>query len=583
MKKKDIAVLPIYFTGILLPMVTSFTFQPVSFSEYPWFPNQDSWLDVFLHGKSCAFVLISGVMAVCLLYQLIKEKENGLIRKILPPGVMGVLLVLSAVFSEYRELAYGGSIGQYESLWVLLGYLITGCYCCWYVRKTGNIRKVTGALLIGAILPCLLGVTQLVQQDFWSTSLGRQLLVPESMASYRESLRFNFAHEEWGRVYMSLNNPHYAAIYLMMLLPLAILWGKKSTYGLAGIALACLAGTFSQTAWAAVGILGLIVVWCFDSCLGKRARQVRIAVTLVAATGIVLLGILNLQPQNAAGEPAADEVQQEMPGLQEVVPGQDTVKIRYNDCVVFLGETRDAIGNIRHEIRYEDGTKVPLGWAEELGEIIPEDQALQGLRFKVYEKDGISYVAFVCQELTFRFTKTLSGTYEYVSLYGKIDELREAESLSLFPDNLLNGRGYIWNRSIPLIGENFWLGSGPDTFLLAFPQDDYVARINVGTTFFKEILTNAHNLYLQMALQTGVPSLLCFLMLVIWYLRKVWNCYVGKNAYTEQDKLGIACALGVLGYLICGATWASSICTSPFFWILLGSGVGLMDAEVKKQ
>ena len=85
-------------------------------------------------------------------------------------------------------------------------------------------------------------------------------------------------------------------------------------------------------------------------------------------------------------------------------------------------------------------------------------------------------------------------------------------------EEFLNGRGYIWGRTIPVILENPLLGTGPDTFMLTFPQNDYVARSNLGHSFFSQIITNAHNLYLHMAAQTGIPSLLCFLTFVIIYI-----------------------------------------------------------------
>ena len=69
------------------------------------------------------------------------------------------------------------------------------------------------------------------------------------------------------------------------------------------------------------------------------------------------------------------------------------------------------------------------------------------------------------------------------------------------------------------------LGTGPDTFLIAFPNDDLVGLYNSGHS--GEMISKPHCLYLQIAAQTGIPSLIAFLTFVLWYvvssIRLLWN------------------------------------------------------------
>ena len=204
------------------------------------------------------------------------------------------------------------------------------------------------------------------------------------------------------------------------------------------------------------------------------------------------------------------------------------------------------------------------------------EKELQGLHFKVYEKDGIAYATFRYGDIPFRFTQDAgTGKYEYVTINGKIDQLQEAPDIFGDYEKFINGRGYIWSRTLPQIVENPLFGTGPDTFLLSFPQNDYVVRSNLGHTFFTQMITNAHSLYMHMAVQTGIPSLICFLGFVFIYLRKSWKLYYGKEDYAELERIGIGIFLGIVGYLICGITFASSVCTTPIFWLLLGTGIGI--------
>ena len=158
-----------------------------------------------------------------------------------------------------------------------------------------------------------------------------------------------------------------------------------------------------------------------------------------------------------------------------------------------------------------------------------------------------------------------------------MDELAAADTAGLLPDSFLNGRGYIWNRVLPLILKHPLLGSGPDTFMLTFPQNDYVAKAALGGNFFQSLITNAHSLYLQMAVQTGIPSVIFLLLFAGIYLWDSWKLFGGRKTYTWEEKMGKALFLGVCGYLICGLTWVSSVCTTPFFWLFVGLGIAVND------
>ncbi len=70
-------------------------------------------------------------------------------------------------------------------------------------------------------------------------------------------------------------------------------------------------------------------------------------------------------------------------------------------------------------------------------------------------------------------------------------------------------RWFIWQESMPLIEEHFWLGTGPNTFREVFKPHDLPAYNNyIGNS----IIYDENNEYLQIALTMGVPALLIYLM-----------------------------------------------------------------------
>ena len=136
-----------------------------------------------------------------------------------------------------------------------------------------------------------------------------------------------------------------------------------------------------------------------------------------------------------------------------------------------------------------------------------------------------------------------------------------------------NMRGYIWARTLPLLKKYFFLGSGPDTFIIAFPNDDLVGLYNSGHD--GEIITRPHCMYLQIAAQTGVPSLLAFLIFWGWYMIGSIKLYWKQQYDGILPKIGVAILASVIGYLILGLTNDSCIAVSPIFFALGGMGLGI--------
>ncbi|WP_341478086.1 O-antigen ligase family protein [Clostridium chromiireducens] len=141
-------------------------------------------------------------------------------------------------------------------------------------------------------------------------------------------------------------------------------------------------------------------------------------------------------------------------------------------------------------------------------------------------------------------------------------------------EKLGSSRAYIWSRTIPLLKNNILLGSGPDTFLYQFPQNDFIGKYYAYDNP-NIIIDKPHNLYLQIALNEGLVALFAFLSIVIIYIIDSIKLYALKTEYSKSQILGSATCLGVIGYLFAGIFNDSVISVAPIFWIVLGIGVSL--------
>ena len=185
----------------------------------PWFPNRSTWTDFFLYGKSRCVHFTALLMSVILILGALRKKNGSFGWAWILILLFGALQLISAFTSIAPQQTFFGGIEQYESIWVLLGYLVIGCYSYQCAVNGKNTKMLLNVLFLGVVLSCLIGITQLFRMDFWESSIGRQLLISGEYAELRENLRFNFSQGGWEPVYLAAYNPNYAGIYLLMILP----------------------------------------------------------------------------------------------------------------------------------------------------------------------------------------------------------------------------------------------------------------------------------------------------------------------------------------------------------------------------
>lgn len=145
-------------------------------------------------------------------------------------------------------------------------------------------------------------------------------------------------------------------------------------------------------------------------------------------------------------------------------------------------------------------------------------------------------------------------------------------------EELGSSRGYIWSRTLPLLGNCLFTGYGPDTFTYNFPQNDVLAKYYSYEQFnegFYVTVDKPHNMYLQIFYSSGLIALLAFLGIVVFYLVDCFRLYALRREYRTEQAMGISVMLGIVGYLAAGMFNDSVVSVAPVFWILLGVGAAL--------
>ena len=124
----------------------------------------------------------------------------------------------------------------------------------------------------------------------------------------------------------------------------------------------------------------------------------------------------------------------------------------------------------------------------------------------------------------------------------------------------------MWSRAVAMIRDMPFTGIGLNIFPVI--QTNYYPGFLLGPE------PHAHNLFLQTALDLGLPGLAAFLWLLIAWSYTVW-CKYHSSENHEYRILLVGLIAGVLSYLVAGLIDAMMLGAKPsvVLWILLGIGV----------
>ena len=601
-KTDFIFLLPAGFLLIAWPLFVRRLTVRTYLEQYPWFPDLQTTADYFLVVRGRALLILAGMMLLFLIAGLFLKKwtPGELFTKEGAPvmigfGVFMAGILVSGLCSRYPQTVLSGMSEQYESLPVLMAYAVIFIYTAAVSKGEREKEVLIRCLMTGAALQVIIGLLQLSGHDFWSSAVGRTLIGESGKAL--EQTEYIFSGSSGNSVYMSFYHPNYAAVYIMVLLPVCTgklaaaarrITGKNTGTAdvprtqetvteaekaaedisllfysllLPGL-LICLWGTGSKTAMLVLCFSAvLFVIWFLAARMKKWIPAIALTALMIilACTGAVLLrGRMSGLLRRFLGE-------QTVSAMQEIIPGEDGIRVVWKGTPVLLSMDREGEG-IVFSISGEDGRPLPLKYDGTDQRYFLPDQNFEGLSFDAFTDNGAWWIIMYQGEVPWYFVKDKDAvSWQYITLYRKPDIIANAPHMPTFGyDNALSGRLYIWSRTVPLLKDRILIGSGADTFALMFPQNDYIARANIGLEMLMPVISRAHSLYLQTALQTGIiPAFGLF--------AGVFAILSGFGRRRKQHPLlETAVRWSIVLWLLMGITNDSVIPVTPIVCMLLG-------------
>ncbi len=575
-KIRKIIIAILLTTIFLVPLIVSLKIVPIPESLQQLY-NQEVSYDFFAYAK--VQILKTGTILsfiLVLFYQWNMRKKHATPQnkgiKILLL-VFAVSIMISFLLSEHKQLAWIGMIERYEGTLTWLCYIGLTYITMTVVKTRRDINALVGSFVLSASIVSIIGAFQMLGMDFFKTDLGKLMMLGSRYEELFMQVNFNF---EEGRVYSTLYNPNYVGSLVALSFPLTIYcvaatrqWWMKLGFTILIIPqMISLIGSDSTGGFVAVA---MSILFMIIYALIKYRTNIKV---YVGATTLFIIGII-LLTQLSIFEPYMNKIAESLDVTDDTAFTTEFASVEYNHpAITYYLQNGEHItvepldGGLNVESEGEGEVIQDVENERIIYKIISDDYVKQVVyRYKtglvrIYVKHSESE-----KKAESRFNFYYTGQFSVGTL--PLDEDNyDAESIGWFKnEHFMSGRGYIWNRTIPMILDKPMVGYGSDTFTINYPQGDLIYKKQIFGNH-AIIVDKPHNLYLNIVLNFGFVGLFFFLGITLYTFIK-----------SQMDFLVIP----ILSYFVVGLVNDSVFFVTYMMFALFGILLTMLNLEKSKK
>lgn len=589
-KSSNKVFIPIILLMGFIPLIVHTYSYNSNLSQFNWFPSgADSQTDFFFGWKMIAIIVVGIVMAGILFYQYFKKKQGLRFENAFYFLFFYAMFVaMSALFSSYKYWVVRGSYELFEPVWVVFVYILLCYYTYHFVQQEQQVKFILCGAGIGMAVVTLIGVFQYFGMDFFKTGFGKHLITNPSWWDNLDGLSFNMLE---GTSYTTLYNPNFLSFYFGMLIPLLVCvfiaakkaWQRVLIIVAEVLCLICLKGSRSDTGWMALVVGGVILALVLLS-RKKKAFCVALAIMLIGGVAAVAVGSktdVGIQIKNTiVGTFRIDDRY----AVRDIDTGTDSVMLNVRGNKMYVSYTTDESGVIVPNCTDENGQTLELAMTDADNQIyVINDERFAGGSIQpiLLGDDNIPAISVTYDGIAWDFVETQEAGYCYLNKSGKLVKWEKIKNANLFKEDAMSYRGHMWNVTIPLLGKHVLIGSGANTYMFEYPQDDYLGQAYIYG--FNSYEVKAHCWYLQQWVESGLIGTLALLIFMAWYAVQSIRIYRRVDLHESLSWIGFGLFAAVLVYLIAGIANDSNVCTAPVFWGMLGLGMATNRMLVEKE
>lgn len=535
-----------------------------------------SHIDFFSYYKALVFIIVVyssfALLFVQRIFGRIKFKASWIY---IPLLIYVVMVIISTYFSEYLVVSWRGFMEQFQGVWVLVGYALAVILAYNMVSTEHDISIILFSLVFSGIIIFIIGFTQYFGYSVLELPFMAKIILPLSEQTTGMSLNFR---NTVNTISATMYNQNFVGSYAALLFPLTLTMylfqdGRKKSF-LVGI-LSCmmffiLIGSKSRAGY--VGTMFMLVIMLMVS-VKVLAKNIKKIIPLIASFIVVIL--LTNHFSNGSVFTEFDRLD---PSVEmEVI----SAPVRFED-LRFDGNNVDIVTeNETFKIRYaDDGISFLDDNDNKLTPIVDEmvltfkEERYEGYRVEFFEGKEYFKVFAYKKEMIYFITEEGLKMYDIGGTLNVSEYPKQFKPL-VGREYLFSGRGFIWMDSIPLLQGALVYGYGPGMYPIAFPQQDYAGKLNMGVA--RIVVDKPHDMYLQIGIENGMLALMALLILFAGYFFSSLKLYWKAKFLHFREFAGLGIFLGITGYLVAGIFNDQIISVAPIFYILLGAGFSLNE------
>ncbi len=548
-------IIPVMLILCVMPFIIRYAEYDYGYGKYKWHSQDSIMQDFYTYYRSIFFVTIVCITIAVLVFRMLLYTESiKNVKVFIPLGIYCFFVLISSILSVNVKAAFLGNI-YYEGFFVITGYIVMAFYTYQIMSDEKDYKVIVKAILIMFTLISAVGWIQIFRHDLLNVkSIQKLIMTKEQFARYGGAIDNIFTGNN---VFLSLYNPNYAAIFLIMFACLFMVFlleaktGKEKVLFAVYLADALVLCWFTYTRAALVAFATVTVF--FLIC---RKSNIRKALFVILGSVLVFIVLLCVDYINGGKYVNRIFDKKINTKLESIETQKNGIKIKY--------------GGKNYMLSMEDvkGGEIAL----------PFSKKCYAESVNMNDKN---LLLLYIEDYTLQFIKEEDGYYYYYTQWGKEDKILNVRSVDMHGKEYLgSGRMYIWSRTIPLLQRYIFIGSGPDTFAEVYPQNDYIGKMLYAKDTAR-IIEGAHNDYLMKWVQTGLVALIALLVFYGSFVVKCFGYFRKEEIKTVKEKVGFGCFLGCLAYMVCSLFSDSTIYTSPIFYVF--AGMALSAVENKKN
>lgn len=578
--------LPIsYFIPLLLiagfvPLITYAKYIDLTgTTQSLYWTGQQTYLDFFSYWKSRWVVILTVISMVIYIVQLMKKKMplKDLKQYYIPLGIYALFVIVSTIFAIDTPTALWGFVDMEQGMFVLLSYVVITFLTINFVNNERDVRLFVRAFLFLMIVEGALGVGQYFGHDFFQTGFGKSIIVPGNIQV--ENLSFSFGPKT---IYGTLFNTNFVGSFATLMLPLSIAFllaaDTKKQRIVTGLAVILVIFTWigcnSRAGYFGVVVSAIFALWLFRKVVVRHwkgsAGLLIVLVVLVIALNSVSNGTIfnRIKSFNISEEiDSIKNTDENSLKFNDIILGKDTFSIITNKETLNFKVTED-------KLYFLDENNKELAITTKKNQITINDTRYSRYNITIADKYPGVTVNVYGKLINFYINQ------EGIKIIGSGGRLTEPKSSPFFEplkglETIGSNRGYEWGATIPMLKDYIIKGSGPDNYPIAFNQDDFIAKLNLISFDANIVVDKPHNMYLQIAINTGVISLIALLVLWGIYIVSSLMLYSKVNFVKTEEIIGGACMISIIGYLMAALFNDSVNSVAPLFWLILGMGISI--------